>query len=345
MLYSGQVIWAKFWAGEHVQRHIQKNIRIFISITYVHTYVVTVSHHQDYYILCRDPNLNLHLLYCWKIPCIDGHRGKSSLLRWSGWTQFLVIKTRHSSKNSEASMTHFSYQTSGGSPRFHPGWFHVFFQVGEICWSFDKCQKPLSLSQTKSSSPYSYHILYRVFVSPSHSYQEDVCSAFPTKNQWSLLVPSIGGRYHIIPQLAVYTTYYIPLIYCLLGDYIPPIPPIKGTIETAIEKIPVASFSNFSVSSVVSVKLPRRSSKSSAKRDPQGSARMRHKWYWSCKKSWTRPLGQGSWGPVVKGDSWVVVCKKLCLRYIMYLIECFWDVYIYIYHVIVYQDENFCVHM
>ena len=35
------------------------------------------------------------------------------------------------------------------------------------------------------------------------------------------LVPLIGGKYHIIPQLAVYTT-YIPLIYCLLGDYISP---------------------------------------------------------------------------------------------------------------------------
>ena len=32
--------------------------------------------------------------------------------------------------------------------------------------------------------------------------------------QWSFLVPLIGGRYHIIPQLA--------LIYCLLGDYISP---------------------------------------------------------------------------------------------------------------------------
>ena len=40
-------------------------------------------------------------------------------------------------------------------------------------------------------------------------------------NQWSFLVPLIGGSYHIIPQLAVYTT-YIPLIYCLLGDYISP---------------------------------------------------------------------------------------------------------------------------
>ena len=46
--------------------------------------------------------------------------------------------------------------------------------------------------------------------------------------QWSFLVPLIGGRWYISPQLAVYTT-YIPLIYCLLGDYISPIPPIKGT--------------------------------------------------------------------------------------------------------------------
>ena len=57
--------------------------------------------------------------------------------------------------------------------------------------------------------------------------------------QWLFLVPSIGGRYHIIPQLAVYTT-YIPLIYIyniyILYIYIWPIgwiiwylPPIKGT--------------------------------------------------------------------------------------------------------------------
>ena len=36
--------------------------------------------------------------------------------------------------------------------------------------------------------------------------------------QWLFLVPVQGGRWHIIPQLAVYTT-YIPLIYCLLGGY------------------------------------------------------------------------------------------------------------------------------
>ena len=32
-----------------------------------------------------------------------------------------------------------------------------------------------------------------------------------TLSQWSFLVPSIGGRYHIIPQLAVYTTYILPI--------------------------------------------------------------------------------------------------------------------------------------
>ena len=39
--------------------------------------------------------------------------------------------------------------------------------------------------------------------------------------QWLFLVPLKGGRWHIIPQLAVYTT-YIPLIYCLLGGYMLP---------------------------------------------------------------------------------------------------------------------------
>ena len=37
----------------------------------------------------------------------------------------------------------------------------------------------------------------------------------------SFLVPSIGGRQHIITQLATYTT-YIPLIYCLQGGYMLP---------------------------------------------------------------------------------------------------------------------------
>ena len=45
-----------------------------------------------------------------------------------------------------------------------------------------------------------------------------------TFGQWLFLVPLIGGRWYIITQLAVYTTYitYIPLIYCQLGDYMVP---------------------------------------------------------------------------------------------------------------------------
>ena len=34
---------------------------------------------------------------------------------------------------------------------------------------------------------------------------------FGTLGQWSFLVPLIGGRYHIIPQLAVYTIYILPI--------------------------------------------------------------------------------------------------------------------------------------
>ena len=43
--------------------------------------------------------------------------------------------------------------------------------------------------------------------------------------QWLFMVPVKGGRWHIIPQLAVCTTYiyiyiiYIPLTSCLLGGY------------------------------------------------------------------------------------------------------------------------------
>ena len=55
----------------------------------------------------------------------------------------------------------------------------------------------------------------------SRPYQRDY-------GQWLFLVPLIGGRWYIITQLATYTT-YIPLLYCQLGDYISPIPPIRGT--------------------------------------------------------------------------------------------------------------------
>ena len=42
-------------------------------------------------------------------------------------------------------------------------------------------------------------------------------------HQWLFLVPLTGGRWHIIPQLAVYTTYILPsgglyATYHLLGE-------------------------------------------------------------------------------------------------------------------------------
>ena len=55
------------------------------------------------------------------------------------------------------------------------------------------------------------------------SFWDCICSG-ANCYQWSFLVPLIGGRYHIIPQLAVYTT-YIPLIYChgVIMYHLPPI--------------------------------------------------------------------------------------------------------------------------
>ena len=49
-------------------------------------------------------------------------------------------------------------------------------------------------------------------------------------SQWSFLVPLIGGRYHIITQLAIYK-WYISGIHCQEGDYMVPwyLPRIKGT--------------------------------------------------------------------------------------------------------------------
>ena len=53
--------------------------------------------------------------------------------------------------------------------------------------------------------------------------------------QWLFLVPLIGGRWYIITQLAVYTT-YIPLLYCQLGDFIFPTTPTtySGNQETPL---------------------------------------------------------------------------------------------------------------
>ena len=57
-------------------------------------------------------------------------------------------------------------------------------------------------------------------------------------SQWLFLVPLKGGRWHIIPQLAVYTTYILPsgglyATYHLLGE-----------LETTLEYLtqPMANF-------------------------------------------------------------------------------------------------------
>ena len=58
---------------------------------------------------------------------------------------------------------------------------------------------------------------------------------FPRKKtpttQWLFLVPLKGGRWHIIPQLAAYTTYILPSG----GPHMLPIPPFRGSISTTIE--------------------------------------------------------------------------------------------------------------
>ena len=71
--------------------------------------------------------------------------------------------------------------------------------------------------------------------------------------QWLFLVPLIGGRWYIIPQLAVYTT-YTTLKNCQLWGYMLPIPPIKGTRFPAIDP----SFSEHAHNLPISFMSPRR---------------------------------------------------------------------------------------
>ena len=73
------------------------------------------------------------------------------------------------------------------------------------------------------------------YYSFSHSSMVQWKMAKSLKGQWLFLVPLIGGMWYIITRLAVYTT-YISLIYCQLGDYISPIPPIKGTRKQPLKR-------------------------------------------------------------------------------------------------------------
>ena len=53
------------------------------------------------------------------------------------------------------------------------------------------------------------------------SYSQDIFVTFFI-DQWLFLFPAKGGRWHIIPQLAVYTTYIPLILYSLLGGYMLP---------------------------------------------------------------------------------------------------------------------------
>ena len=74
----------------------------------------------------------------------------------------------------------------------------------------------VKLSTTKSTNP-----LKMSFGLMSNSFPVSSPVVSLPFGQWLFLVPLKGGRWHIIPQLAVYTT-YIPLIYCLLVGYMLP---------------------------------------------------------------------------------------------------------------------------
>ena len=76
----------------------------------------------------------------------------------------------------------------------------------------------LDHSQTHQFSTFGVRFFGCFLAQSLHTRSEDPGMTY---DQWLLLVPLKGGRWHTIPQLAVYTT-YIPLIYCLLGDYMIP---------------------------------------------------------------------------------------------------------------------------
>ena len=89
----------------------------------------------------------------------------------------------------------------------------------------------IKYQQTRYHHPLVLHSLH-IFPSPIGSYTKTPGLGHQSTDEGRetlvlgalvdpFLVPLIGGRYHIITQLAVYTT-YIPLIYCQLGDYISP---------------------------------------------------------------------------------------------------------------------------
>ena len=102
--------------------------------------------------------------------------------------------------------------------------FFIFFGLNELSNSQEQLVHRKSISDLRSACRFSacriWNWLCSVFTATTRSYKfrgSRVC-------QWLFLVPVKGGRWHIIPPLAVYTTYIplIYLIYCLLGGYMLP---------------------------------------------------------------------------------------------------------------------------
>ena len=113
-----------------------------------------------------------------------------------------------------------------------------------------KNQRTNQLELTSSKFPPPAHLLNRWPPSPRWSLEKFLDLSIYSEGwmekycQWLFLVPLKGGRWHIIPQLAVYTT-YIPLIYCLLGGYIIPTTlyrNLKNPLILGQEPLPTAIF-------------------------------------------------------------------------------------------------------
>ena len=124
---------------------------------------------------------------------------------WYPSPQFTELPVIYNRAMPNQNRVSFSFCQHSSQPLANPGWSiaHEHFASCKTSETQMKKKQTINL-QTSTISTISATIKIPVII------------------QWSFLVPLIGGRWYISPQLAVYTT-YIPLIYCLLlGDYISP---------------------------------------------------------------------------------------------------------------------------
>ena len=127
---------------------------------------------------------------------------------------------------------------------FHPGiWYHVNFLdlhvLQTTMWhlicklgnDFKHSSSTKSIQNILPNHDFFFETtrqrLSRLPSYPRSELQKDTISS-NRSNQWLILVPLKGGRWHIIPQLAVYTT-YIPLIVLAFWGVIYSLPPFTGT--------------------------------------------------------------------------------------------------------------------